>query len=84
MKNFLGGIAAFWAALWSTLKELADSKKAVVSFLAVAINIGAQFFPQYQAQLDRVLPSVDAFFILLVAAIGLIDALNAHRGNAVG
>ncbi len=82
MKAFLSGTADFFRALARTARELADSKKAVLAFIAIAVPVAAELLPQYAPQLNRVAPTVDGVLVLLIALIGLIDALEARAGGA--
>lgn len=81
VKKMFGEVGQFIGALWGTVKELAGSRKAVLSFLAIAVPVAAQLLPQYAEQINRIAPLTDGVLVLLVALIGLIDGISASKGG---
>lgn len=87
IKNFLGKVGtelkAFFDALWSTAKELADSKKAILTALASILTLLVTAYPELAKYQDVVYTKVDVALGILVVLFGLIDAIKAAKTNVV-
>jgi hypothetical protein len=84
MKTFFAGLGDFFKGLGSTLVALANSRKAVLTFVGVAVAAAGAFLPQYAEKLSTVAPAVDALLTVLVAAIAFEDAFKKPPAGGAG
>lgn len=69
MKAFLDGVGEFFKNLAKSLRELADSRRAVLAGLAVIAHVVAVLLPQYSKTFDELLPAVDVILAALAALL---------------
>jgi len=67
MKPFFEGLTDFFKNLAKSLRELADSRRAVLAGLAIIVNVVASLVPQYSEIADKVVFIVDVSLAALAA-----------------
>jgi hypothetical protein len=82
MATFGTGLKDFFTAFGRTLKELADSRKAIVTGLASSMTLAVTAFPALSNYADAV-TKVDVLLGILVIAFGVIDAVQASKSPVV-
>lgn len=79
-KKALQDIKESLLILGGTIKELLDSKRAILLALGVAVPAVASAFPQYKEQLDQVVPYAEAGFALLALLYTFRPVQTAAQG----
>ena len=84
VKTVVGELGGVLLALLSTLRELADSKKAILTALIGISALLVTAYPALSQYKDVVITQVDVWLGVLVLLFGLIDGIKAAKTTPPG